>query len=160
MEVNRISNQQPTFGMKYVKPRTWEPSILETLMDSKLVKEIDVKYPKAEAMYENTYHLDRRLETLDYFGLRIKLAKDKVVTLFDCFGSDEDFIGRFYNCEQKINNTTLDDLENIYQEDQRIKSYFEEQKEKNNRIFSRVEAENAKARTPFQNFICKIFGIE
>ena len=49
MRVN--STQQPSFGMRYLEPKAWQPEVLEALMSSNIVKEIDNKYPHAIASF-------------------------------------------------------------------------------------------------------------
>ena len=158
MQVNRINNQQPSFGMKYVKPREWNPEVLKTLMDSKLVKEIDAKYPKAKAVWEESYDADSKLMT--YNKLNIALAKDKVVEFFYRNKLDDNYYSSNLDCAKKIKNSTLNDLEQMYDQDQRYIQADAMEEEKNERIYARAETENAKIRSPFQNFICKIFGIK
>lgn len=158
MQVNRINNQQPSFGMKYVKPREWDPKVLKTLMDSSLVKEIDAKYPKAKAVWEECFNPYSDLST--YCELNIVLAKDKVIEFFYRDKLDDNYYSSSLDCAKKIKNSTLNDLEQMYDEDQRFKQDEAMEKTENERIFARAEAENAKIRSPFQNFICKIFGIK
>ena len=50
MQVQPIKNQ-PNFGIKCVNKKAWNPKVIEAFEKSNLVKEINTKYPKAEAHY-------------------------------------------------------------------------------------------------------------
>ena len=54
MQIKSIDSQynSPNFGIKYIKPRSWDPDVLDTLMKSNLVKQIDSKYPSASVEFE------------------------------------------------------------------------------------------------------------
>ena len=54
MQVKSIDSQynSPNFGIEYIKPRSWNPDVLDTLMKSNLVKQIDSKYPSASVAFE------------------------------------------------------------------------------------------------------------
>ena len=70
MQVKSIDSQysSPNFGIKYIKPRSWNPSILDALMKSDLVKQIDRKYPNASVTYDYFFgHITKRgFYTLDF----------------------------------------------------------------------------------------------
>lgn len=159
MQVNRVNNQQPTFGMKYVSPRKWNPEILKTLMDSNLVKEIDAKYPKAKAIYEKEF-FGWRMSALNNVKLTIQLAKDKSVCLFNRYEKDEDYGSYQVDCNAKIRKTTLADLEKAFKRKQAELQLLKDIDDEREQVYARAKAENAKGRTPFQNFICKLFGID
>ena len=50
MQIQDI-NGSTSFGIKYIRPKKWNPDVLETLMNSNLVKEIDSKYPFAKVRF-------------------------------------------------------------------------------------------------------------
>ena len=50
MYVQKINNSQ-SFGIKCIKSDSWNKEVLQKLQHSKLVKEIDEKYPNASANY-------------------------------------------------------------------------------------------------------------
>ena len=49
MQVQRIQNNNynTNFGLRILTKNEWNPKVLNALQDSKLLKEIDAKYPKA-----------------------------------------------------------------------------------------------------------------
>ncbi len=103
-----VSQNSPSFGIKYVEPRKWNPDILDTLMKSKLVKQVDCKYPNAEVNYEH------------FFGhnLLFTLTKDmEPLTLSSLFGLDAMI--------KEINSTSLEKMlldHNKYLNEQAAKS--------------------------------------
>ena len=78
MYVSKIDNQ-PSFGLTYINKKSWNKDILRTLEKSKLVKEIDKKYPVAYASYtkireENAFNDEPNF----HLSFILKLAKDKI----------------------------------------------------------------------------------
>lgn len=57
MQVQPV-NSQPNFGIKCVNKKAWNPKVLEAFEKSNLVKEINIKYPKAEAHYNKINDAD------------------------------------------------------------------------------------------------------
>ena len=55
----QIVDNQPNFGIKYVNKNIWNSKVLETFENSKLLKEINAKYPNAQALYYNKTIKDR-----------------------------------------------------------------------------------------------------
>ena len=66
MQVQNINNQ-PNFGIKYINKNTWNPKVLEAFENSKLLKEINAKYPKAETRYIHINDAECLLETDDTY---------------------------------------------------------------------------------------------
>lgn len=145
MQVNRVNNQQPSFGMKYVNPTKWSPRLLKTLMDSSLVKEIDAKYPKAEAEWKDVFG-----DKLDY-QLVITLTKDKSAKFFDRDFSDCRFDCSIYDCMKKIEKSTLEDVEKMCARDKFHRQEIEKEHMEIERIYARAEAENSKTRAEVEN---------
>ena len=81
MQINKIQqNNQPNFGIKFVNKNAWNKEVLKVFEGSKLLKDIDAKYPKAELHYikmsgEESMINDELIHTLI---MDIKLAKDKL----------------------------------------------------------------------------------
>ena len=50
MKVQSVNNE-PNFGIKCINKKAWNPKVLEAFENSKLIKEIDAKYPNASAYY-------------------------------------------------------------------------------------------------------------
>ena len=50
MKITKIENRQ-TFGIRCINPKSWNSEFLKNFEKSKLVKEIDAKYPNASANY-------------------------------------------------------------------------------------------------------------
>ena len=78
MYVSKIDNQ-PSFGLTYINKKSWNKDLLKTLEKSKLVKEIDKKYPVAYASYtkireENAFNGEPNF----HLSFILKLAKDKI----------------------------------------------------------------------------------
>lgn len=152
MQVNRVNNQQTSFGMKYINPTKWNPRLLKTLMDSSLVKEIDAKYPKAEAEWKSVFE-----DNLDY-QLIITLTKDKFAKFFDRDFSHHRFDVSIYDCMEKIEKSTLEDLEKMCARDKFYRQEIEKENAKYERIYARAEAENSKPRSSSPNFLRRFFG--
>lgn len=75
MQVNRVSNQNDVnFGIKYVNQPKWNKEILNAFQNSKLVKDIDKKYPKATASYDKFFDWEDETYTV---VSQINLKKDK-----------------------------------------------------------------------------------
>ena len=73
MKIDKTNQQQykPTFQMKYMFKKYWQPDILKALEESKLVKDIDKRYPDARA-YFDSYVTDQRVNNTSVI---IKLDK-------------------------------------------------------------------------------------
>ena len=145
MQVNRVNNQQPSFGMKYVNPTKWSPRLLKTLMDSSLVKEIDAKYPKAQAEWKDVFD-----DKLDY-QLVITLTNDKFAKFFDRDFSHHRFDFCVDDCMRKIKNSTLEDLEKMCARDKFYRQEIEKENAKYERIYARAEEENSKTKSEVEN---------
>ena len=74
MQVQSVNNQynNPNFGIKYVRPRHFPSDVLDALMKSELVKQIDEKYPKARVRYSE-YH--DHIFNFDHYYLKFKFDK-------------------------------------------------------------------------------------
>lgn len=57
MKIEQINNQ-PSFGIKYLNKSAWNPTVLKTFENSKLLKNIDKKYPSATVTYKKIYEED------------------------------------------------------------------------------------------------------
>ncbi|GEM_PF-4236977 len=82
MQIQKIDNT-PNFGLRYVKPRKWNPDVLQKLMDSSfLIYEINKKFPGAKVeSYKDTYnyHMNFYLKK----GLEIPIVKETKQELID-----------------------------------------------------------------------------
>lgn len=130
----QIQNTQNSinFGIKYIRPKKWSPEVLDTLMNSNLVKEIDSKYPYAKVRYRGP---SKRLrdETLFMCGqakegyLYFVLDK-KIKPIYDSLGD------KMTDCIKKL---TLDKLEgrilSDLEKEQRKEDIFKAAKESNRR---------------------------
>lgn len=79
MRVQNVNNQ-PNFGIKYVNPKAWNPNVLKTFEKSNLLKEINSKYPNAEARYFHMKDMDMMLDSDDTYTtlFDIILNKEKI----------------------------------------------------------------------------------
>ena len=57
MEVKSV-NSNPNFGIKYVNKMAWNLNVIEAFEKSKLLKEIDAKYPNASTFYNKFNQAD------------------------------------------------------------------------------------------------------
>lgn len=80
MRVNKVQNNNVSFGIKYVNKASWNPDVLKAFENSKLLKEIDQKYREASvrcvklSSEESLINSDM-IHTL-FFDIR--LTKDKI----------------------------------------------------------------------------------
>lgn len=115
MQVKRIQsnnyNNQPTFGMKYINPRGWNETVLKSLQNSSLAKEIDAKYPNAKAWW-STQRISHSKKCCA-ISLLIQLADNTApVQIFrNHRGLDKVYGGLTFRCCKIIRNTRLADLE-------------------------------------------------
>ena len=120
MNVQKIDNT-PNFGIKYVKPRKWNSNVLDTLMKSNLVKQIDNKYPNAQVkylsgysgMYPNTRHSFSNL----YFILNGKQSCLSIGARYDAELTERIQSASLDNIEKQISNqvSRQKEAEKIYQ---------------------------------------------
>ena len=121
MQVKSIDSRynSPSFGIKYIKSRSWNPNVLDTLIKSNLVKQIDSKYPSASVAFEffsgniihNNYILKFNLNNIikpEIYETSYNKLIDKIRTT-SLKDIEKEFIG---NIERKKTNEQL--VENIY----------------------------------------------
>lgn len=79
MQINKINNNETTFGIKYVNRKNWNKDVLKAFENSKLIKSIDEKYPKATVEYAKISEEESLVnsEMLHTLIMDIKLAKNK-----------------------------------------------------------------------------------
>ena len=73
MQVNRVDNNV-SFGIKIPNKNNWNKNALAALENSKLVKQIDKKYPDAVASYDKFFDWEDETYTV---VSQLKLNKDK-----------------------------------------------------------------------------------
>ena len=77
MNIDKVSSIN--FGIKCIKPETWDKEVYAALLKSPLTKEIDKKYPNASASYflykENDLVNDEQIYTLLF---DLNLTKQKI----------------------------------------------------------------------------------
>ena len=127
MQIQNINNS-PNFVIKYIKPRKWNPDVLDTLIKSDLVKQIDNKYPNAKVTYLSGYsgmypNTKRPFSNL-YFSLDTSCSKLDIGAKYD----DE--------LVKIIKSATLEDLEKEISDRlarrQRMESIYNEARKCNN----------------------------
>lgn len=103
MQVQSVNNQynNPNFGIKYVRPRHFPSDVLDALMQSELVKQIDEKYPKARVKYSE---FRSYIFNLDHYYLKFKLDKKIKSEMLN----NKSHLGLI----DDIKSTGLDDLKN------------------------------------------------
>ena len=80
MQVNKVQNNSPAFGIKYVNKQAWNADVLKAFENSKLVEEIDNKYKDAVVRYIKVSGEDSIIneEFIHTLVLDIKLSADKL----------------------------------------------------------------------------------
>lgn len=119
MNISKISsgNYNPNFGIKYMRPKEWHPEILKTVMDTQLVRQVDVKYPQAQitcmgSSAIKTLNLElRKGVDLDFFAFSIyepnaiKSACERIQKI-----SLEDIEKHFPNSTSKLTYNEAEDI--------------------------------------------------
>ena len=80
MQINKIQqNNQTTFGIKYINKTAWNKDVLKAFENSKLLKAIDEKYPKASIEYAKISEEESiaNSEIIHTLIMDIKLVKNK-----------------------------------------------------------------------------------
>ena len=79
MQINKINNNETTFGIKYLNKKAWNKDVLKAFENSKFLKSIDEKYPKAAVEYAKISEEESiaNSEMLHTLIMDIKLAKNK-----------------------------------------------------------------------------------
>lgn len=129
MQVKSIDSQysSPNFGIKYINPRSWNPSILDALMKSDIVKQIDRKYPNASVTYDCFLgHHSKCFYTLD-FNLNNTIKPQIQAT-------------KFFKLIDEIKTTSLKDLEKNFIDEVERRNTREQQVEN---IYKAAEEANA-----------------
>ena len=83
MQINKIQNTNQThFGIKYINKRAWNKDVLKAFEESKLLKDINEKYPDAEIRYKKMSSKDSiwNTEIINTLLINIKLAKNKFLS--------------------------------------------------------------------------------
>ena len=83
MQINKIQNTNQThFGIKYINKRAWNKDVLKAFEESKLLKDINEKYPDAEIRYKKMSGKDSiwNTEIINTLLINIKLAKNKFLS--------------------------------------------------------------------------------
>lgn len=135
MQVKSIDSKysSPNFGIKYINPRSWNPSILDALMKSDLVKQIDRKYPNASVTYDcffGDYTLDFNLNNI----IKPQILETKFFKLIDEIRTTslKDLEKNFID-EVERRNTREQQVENIYKAAEEANAgLIEEKHEKRN----------------------------
>ena len=76
MRINKIDNQ-PSFGIRYQNITDWNPKTLNAFKKSKLLKDIDKKYPDACVSYFKQNSIDFFGEEVGYNTLSAFFHLDK-----------------------------------------------------------------------------------
>lgn len=104
------NNKQPSFQMRCVFRKHWNPEILRTFEDSKLVKELDKYFPDAKAYYDS-YINDQRVYCP---SILVNLDKDRFFKISadkKYIGNpDFDFSATNKQLAERINNATLEQV--------------------------------------------------
>lgn len=79
MQINKINNNETSFGIKFSNKNAWNKDVLKAFENSKLIKSIDEKYPKATVEYAKVSEEESfgNSEIIHTLIMDIKLAKDK-----------------------------------------------------------------------------------
>ena len=143
MKISKIENQQ-TFGIRCINSKSWKPELLKSFEKSKLVQEIDAKYPNASANYfffkQNDLANDEDIWTT---LLDLTLTPQKIWH-YHLDSHSIDVPDKYLS--EKINKLSLSDLESEI-----------EQQAKNGTVSHKVKI-SIKKEKPVIEFIKKIFG--
>ena len=128
MQVKSIDSQysSPNFGIKYINPRSWNPSILDALMKSDIVKQIDRKYPNASVTYNCFGYHSKCFYTLDFNLNNIKKPQFLAT--------------KFFKLIDEIRTTSIIDLEKNFIDEVERRNTIEQQVEN---IYKAAEEANA-----------------
>lgn len=101
MHISKISsgNNSPNFGIKYVRPKDWHPEILQAVMDSQLLRQVDAKYPKAEITCLGA-------SAVKILSLELKKGMDLEFFAFSTYEPNA-----LKTAVERIQRITLDDIE-------------------------------------------------
>lgn len=110
MNIQKTNNNQPSFQMRCVFRKHWNPEILSTFENSKIVKELDKYFPDAKAYYDSYINAQR----VYCPSILVKLDKDS----FFKISADKKFISNpeldFHatnkQLAERINNATLEQV--------------------------------------------------
>ena len=107
--MNNIKNNSPNFGMKYKSPRKWNIELLDTVMNSKLVKQIDHKYPNPIVSQKKIVKGDGIS-----IGVHFKLDKNTEHTIYSNIvkrGKNRTYQESYQNVGDKINKLSIEEFE-------------------------------------------------
>ncbi len=116
MQIPKIShnqNNQPAFQMNYKTPSLWNKKLLSYVVSSKLVKEIDAKYPNASVKMKTALPLFQRLQ-YGSAGVEFNLGngqKFSIIADKKNINTFDEYYSLFNQAGEKVYNTTLADVE-------------------------------------------------
>lgn len=142
MYVSKIDNQ-PNFGLTYINKSTWNKDILKTLEKSKLVKDIDKKYPVAYASYtkireENPFNGEPNF----HLSFILKLAKNKIWN----FNIDS-------HSSEGVNKALISELKN-----KKLEEIEKEAKPTIQSLRETIEIKNKEEGNPITRFFKRLFN--
>ena len=143
--VNSKNNGNANFGINIVNKPSWNKGVLKALEESKLVKEIDKKYPNAKIKYSNRYlsGFDMVNSEPDYLGsLVIDLEKNKIATFNINSHTSE---GADNALKRYLSAVSLEELESRAKDKVEVPKYT-------------LEIYPVKKQNPISKFFSKIFN--
>ena len=117
MQIPKISNNQnnqPAFQMNYKTPSLWNKKLLSYVVSSKLVKEIDAKYPNASVKMKTALPLFQRLQ-YGSAGVEFNLGNGQKFSINadkTNLNTFDEYYDLFTKAGQKVYNTKLETIEN------------------------------------------------
>ena len=103
------TNNQPSFGIKYMNKQVWSPEIVKAFETSTLIKKIDKKYPEAAIAYAKVFDSDPFMGDDCYTALmQLKLNAEKFFQW--TLSSHNPDVPEEYFIDF-LNNTTLEEIE-------------------------------------------------
>lgn len=146
--MNNIQNNSPNFGIRYKAPKKWNIDLLETVMKSDLVQQIDSKYPKAIVSQKFSRKGDAVTASV-HFKLK-KGMEHSIVSSPSKYSKYCSYPETYKDVAKKVRRTSLEDME---------KSIMDKDAKKEHEK-SIIKAAQEANRTPFMKKIRKLFHID
>ncbi len=145
---NIKNNNSPSFGIRYRSPKKWNIDLLETVMNSDLVKQIDSKYPKAIVSQKFSRKGDAVTASVN-FKLK-KGMEHSIISSPSKYSKYCSFLETYKDVAKKVRHTSLEDVE---------KSIMDKATKKQHDL-DVIKAAQEANRSPLVKKIRKIFHID